>query len=142
MRKIHLCILAGFICSLCIAETAAGDAAEVVKKYNSFFNPGGKEDLEDFRSCFLPKLRSSISGMPSKSQREKYPVGRIHILKEEYENDDTCIIVYRLENRDGVSVQCLKKHGGKWFLGGRVTKEKMDKLLQEYVRKPSKSERR
>lgn len=97
------------------ASAFGGEAAEVVKKYFSFFNPGENTALEDFRSCFPPEYRGRIRSMPSERQRTKSPVGKVTIIKEVYEND-RCEVVFELQNRDGTGHFRLIKLGGEWFI--------------------------
>ena len=135
MTKIMFCIFAFFIGGSAITAHA-GEAAEVVKKYFSFFNSGENEDLEDFRSCVVPEERDSMTQVPSRTQREKSPVGQIYILKEEYDND-ICTVVFRCEKRDGLRLLCLEKRDGQWLLSHGLSGKKYDQLLLDFVRKPS-----
>lgn len=103
-----LTVMSGF-------SLGGAEPRETVDYYFSFFNPGGPEGLEKFRSCFVPEERSKIKTAPNVEIRAKHPVGSLNIL-DEARTGKTYEIRYRLEKRPGLGFIVLENRDGQWLI--------------------------
>ena len=108
-----LALIAGF--SLRCAEPR-----QTVDRYFSFFNPGGPEGLENFRSCFVPEDYSKIKTVPSAETRKLHPVGSLRIL-DEARTGKLYEIRYRLGNRKGIGYLVLENRDGQWLINASLS---------------------